>query len=77
MLIENYLSLRRISAYHLPDLKYVILTDRADNPRYIGIPREIGDFCRVPAMDEEKFGRPVFRLLGALLFPNFAEVPDV
>lgn len=40
------------SSYHLPHLHDVVLWYRADDPRLVGVPREVGDLSCVSAVDE-------------------------
>lgn len=37
---------------HLPDLHYVVLGHRADHPRFVGVPREVGYLGRMSSVDE-------------------------
>jgi hypothetical protein len=39
-------------AYHLPNLKNVVLGHRGDNPRVILVPREVADLRRVASVNE-------------------------
>ena len=41
----------------------VVFGDRANDPGFVGIPREVTDFGRVTAVNEEELGRAVFRIL--------------
>lgn len=45
------------SSYHLPHLHDVVLWYRADDPRLVGVPREVWDLSRVSAVDELKRNR--------------------
>ena len=41
----------------LPHLHYIVLGDRADDPGFSWVPREVGDLGGVPAVDEQQLGR--------------------
>ena len=59
---------------HLHD---VVFGDRADDPRIVGVPGEVGNLGGVAAVDEEEFGRTVLGVLGRLLLANLGQVPNV
>lgn len=61
---------------HLPDLEDVVLGDAGHHPLLRGVPREVRDLARVPAMDEEQLRRPVLRILWCLLLVDPAGTPN-
>merc|ERR1712012_1369072 len=60
-----------------PHLHYIVLGDRADDPGFSWVPREVRDLGGVTAVDEEQLGRSVFCVLSVLLLPNLGKVPHV
>ncbi len=75
--MQPALGAQRVKTYHLPDLENVVLRDRADDPRFTGVPRKVGDLCRVSTVDEEELWWPILGILSVLFLTNLAEVPDV
>jgi len=55
---------------HLPDLKNVVICNTRDNPIFMRIPREVGQFIGVTTVDEQQLRRAILSVLSFLLLPN-------
>ena len=60
-----------------PYLHNVILADRANDPRVIRVPAEVGNLGGVTTVDEQEFGRSVLGVFRGLLLSDFRQIPNV
>ena len=61
------------SCSHLED---VVLSDGRNDPVIVRVPRKVGDLRGVTSVNEEELRGAVLGVLGGLLRPDPAEVPD-
>lgn len=62
---------------HLPHLHDIVLRHWADDPSFVGIPREVWDLGGVSSMNEEQLRWAIFGVFWCLFFSNLRQVPNV